>query len=86
MHKLSLIIPCYNEEKTLRQIVERCLSLQSDSLSLELVIVNDCSKDGSDAVARSLVEKYGETVKYFPTKRTWARGGRHSARAFSNTK
>ena len=53
---LSLIIPCYNEEKTLTGIVERCLSLSSDSLKLELIIVNDCSTDGSDTVARSLVE------------------------------
>ena len=71
---LSLIIPCYNEEKTLAGIVERCLSLASEELSLELVIVNDCSKDGSDAVARSLVEKYPDTVRYFSHEKNMGKG------------
>ena len=52
--KLSLIIPCYNEEKTLRQIVERVLQLRKDWLSLELLIVDDCSKDSSLQVAQQL--------------------------------
>ncbi len=74
MHKLSLIIPCYNEEKTLADIVERCLSLISDKLSLELVIVNDCSTDGSDSAARSLIEKYPDTVKYFYHEKNMGKG------------
>ena len=79
-HILSLIIPCYNEEKTLAGIVERCLSLiipagtQTSSLGLELVIVNDCSTDSSDAVARSLVEKYPGTVKYFAHEKNMGKG------------
>ena len=52
--KLSLIIPCYNEEKTLRAIVERVLELRKDWLELELVIVDDCSKDASWNVAQDL--------------------------------
>ena len=71
---LSLIIPCYNEEKTLTGIVERCLSLSSDSLKLELIIVNDCSTDGSDTVARSLVEKYPDIVKYFAHEKNMGKG------------
>ena len=30
--KLSLIITCYNEEKTIRSIVERVMSLRKDEL------------------------------------------------------
>ncbi|MBO7484676.1 MAG: bifunctional glycosyltransferase family 2/GtrA family protein [Spirochaetaceae bacterium] len=74
MHKLSLIIPCYNEEKTLANIVERCLSLISDTLSLELVIVNDCSTDNSDAAARNLVQQYSDTVKYFSHEKNMGKG------------
>ena len=58
--KLSLIIPCYNEEKTLRQIVERVLQLRKDWLGLELVIVDDCSKDASWQVAQQLKNEYTE--------------------------
>ncbi|MBR4823297.1 MAG: glycosyltransferase, partial [Spirochaetaceae bacterium] len=51
---LSLIIPCYNEEKTLANIVERCIQLipppptpqlcstSNEPIRLELIIVNDC--------------------------------------------
>ena len=58
--KLSLIIPCYNEEKTLRAIVERVLELRKDWLELELVIVDDCSKDASWNVAQELKKQYPE--------------------------
>ena len=58
--KLSLIIPCYNEEKTLRRIVERVLALASDELALELVIVDDCSKDRSYEVACALQKEHPE--------------------------
>ena len=58
--KMSLIIPCYNEEKTLRGIVERVLQLRRDWLELELVIVDDCSKDGSWKVAQELKSGYPE--------------------------
>ena len=39
--KLSLIVPCYNEEQTLAGIVDRILTLQSADLALEIVIVDD---------------------------------------------
>jgi glycosyltransferase involved in cell wall biosynthesis len=41
---LGVVIPVYNEEKTLHLIVERVLARPEVA---ELVIVNDCSKDGT---------------------------------------
>ena len=58
--KLSLVIPCYNEEKTLEPIVERVLALRRDWLELELVIVDDCSRDASWDTARHLQAKHPE--------------------------
>ena len=43
--KLSLIVPCYNEESTLAEIVGHILKLEDENISLELVIVDDCSSD-----------------------------------------
>ena len=85
MRTLSLIIPCYNEGKTLAGIVERCLSLVTTPLTsagaqltsglrLELVIVNDCSTDGSDAVARSLAGKHPGAVKYVAHEKNMGKG------------
>jgi dolichol-phosphate mannosyltransferase len=55
---LSLVIPCYNEERTLAACVERVVSLSGDDLNLEIVIVDDCSRDKSVSIARGLIEKY----------------------------
>jgi len=43
--ELSVIIPCYNEVKTLRRILEATRA--SGIESQELIVVDDCSKDGS---------------------------------------
>lgn len=53
--KLSVIIPCYNEEKTLQACVEGLLAIKDDTLNLELIVVDDCSRDKSVEVANSLV-------------------------------
>lgn len=55
---LSLVMPCYNEEKTLEECVRKCLRLNKGEVRLELIIVDDCSTDGSLALAKSLAMKY----------------------------
>lgn len=57
---LSLVIPCYNEEATLRPCVQRCMALKEHGIRLELVIVDDCSTDGSVRVAEELAAEYPE--------------------------
>jgi len=42
--KLSVVMPIYNEQATLRQVVERVLSVP---LEIELICVDDGSRDGS---------------------------------------
>lgn len=49
--RLTVVMPAYNEEATLRAIVERVLERPEPS---ELVIVDDCSKDGTREIMRSL--------------------------------
>ena len=58
--KLSLIIPCYNEERTLANCIERVLEIATSELELELIIVDDCSKDNSLVVARELAKHHPE--------------------------
>ena len=49
--KLSIVIPCFNEEKTLKKCVERVLKISSEFLNLEIIIIDDCSTDGSLSIA-----------------------------------
>jgi glycosyltransferase involved in cell wall biosynthesis len=46
--KLSVIIPCYNEEKTLKIIIERVLKFKE--LEKEIIIIDDCSTDNSKLI------------------------------------
>lgn len=59
---LSLVIPCYNEERTLEACVQRVLALGSDELKLQIIIVDDCSRDNSLAIARALEAAHPEIV------------------------
>jgi len=62
---LSLVVPCYNEATTLASIVDELLRLQSSSLRVEVVIVDDCSTDGSRDVARGIAEARKEVKLCF---------------------
>lgn len=52
--KLSIVIPCYNEARTIRSIVDAVRAAPlPPGLEREIVIVNDCSRDGTADVLRS---------------------------------
>lgn len=58
--KLSIVVPCYNEAPTLAGCVSRVLAIQDETLSLEVIVVDDCSGDGSLAIAEGLAMKHPE--------------------------
>lgn len=51
---LSVVVPCFNEQDTLSKVVASVVSLASDDLGVEVVIVDDCSRDSSLRVAEEL--------------------------------
>ncbi len=44
--KLSVIVPCYNEIKYIREIISR-IKLKNHSMNIEIIVVDDNSLDGS---------------------------------------
>lgn len=52
--KVSIIIPCFNEEATLRPLVERVLAAPTNGHSKEILIVDDRSTDSSREIAEQL--------------------------------
>ncbi len=51
--KLSVVIPCYNEIRTIEQVVRRVLDVDLE-VEREIIVVDDCSKDGTRELLNSL--------------------------------
>ena len=60
--KLSIIIPCYNEENTIKVTVEKVLKFSL--YDKEIIIVDDCSTDQSRKIIKNLAEDTS-IIKYF---------------------
>lgn len=77
---LSVVIPAYNEEKTLENIIYRVMELSD---LLEIIIVDDCSSDRTGEIGQGLAQKY-PLIKYIKQVRN---GGKTEAlkRGFAAT-
>lgn len=73
---ISIIIPCYNSEKT----IERCIrSVLEQSYKIwELIIVDDGSTDSSSIIIRKFA-KEDSRIKYFYQKNTGVSNARNKA-------
>lgn len=49
--RLSVVVPVYNEERTLRAIVDR---IRAVPVRKEIILVNDCSRDGTSSILAEL--------------------------------
>jgi len=68
--KLSVVMPVYNEETTLRYVVERVLSV---GLDVELLCVDDGSSDGSRQILSDL-EQHRREIRVFLQPRNMGKG------------
>ena len=64
---LSIVIPVYNEEKTIVDILDKALSVTLiDELSKEIIMVNDCSSDNSvDIIEKYIADHSEEKMNLF---------------------
>jgi glycosyltransferase involved in cell wall biosynthesis len=64
---LSVVMPCFDEEETIREIVTRVLA---QPCVHELIVVDDCSRDGTRAALRDLTASHPRLrVEYQPENR-----------------
>ena len=65
--KLSIVIPVYNEEKTIHIILDKILEVNLiGDFQKELILVNDCSLDNSKGAIERYREAHPEVdIKYF---------------------
>lgn len=75
---LSVVIPVYNGAATIAPLVERTIATLRPNLeSLEVVLVNDGSRDETDGVIRNLIKgRHGSLIKYVNLARNF---GEHNA-------
>lgn len=66
--KLSVIIPCYNEAKTLGLIVNEVLAVDLGPTKKEIIIIDDKSQDDSPNVIKRLQKKHDEIKGIFQPK------------------
>jgi glycosyltransferase involved in cell wall biosynthesis len=65
--KLSIVIPAYNEARTIHLILNRVLEVQLiNGLKKEIILVNDCSKDATEEVLMKYIQEHPEAnIQYF---------------------
>lgn len=56
--KLSIVIPVYNEQKTIRELLRRINRVSLEGLEKEIIIVDDCSKDATPRLLRELKDSH----------------------------
>lgn len=77
MPKVSVIVPIYNVEKYLRKCIE---TLVSQTLQdIQIILVNDGSKDNSIQIIKEFLEKYPQKIVYLEKEN----GGLSDARNFA---
>jgi glycosyltransferase involved in cell wall biosynthesis len=54
LRTLSVVIPAYNEEDTIAEVVDRVANAEIGDLDLEILVVDDGSRDGTRAVVEAL--------------------------------
>src|SRR5437660_12507960 len=65
--KVSIVIPCYNEKNTIEKIVEAVRSAPIENK--EIIIVDDCSGDGTGAVLKEKISQMVDWIIYHPVNR-----------------
>jgi len=60
--RLSVVIPCYNEEKTIRTIVDAVRASPYDEK--EIIIVDDCSRDNTRQILRDEIAPLVDQILY----------------------
>jgi glycosyltransferase involved in cell wall biosynthesis len=59
--RLSIVIPCYNEERTVHLILDKVSHVELKSgIQKEIIIVNDCSTDNTKGALENYVQKHPE--------------------------
>ena len=82
---LSIVLPCYNEEKEIGPYIENILKTDYPGLK-KIIIVDDWSQDNSYEIIKKYAKKYAQIEAYrIPKKSGRAAGPKNYGLKFANT-
>ena len=58
INSVSILIPCFNEEKTIKKVIDKVLNVDLGNISREIIIINDGSTDQT----KTLLENYKDIL------------------------
>ena len=76
MKKLSIIVPVFNEAKTIHLLLDKVKSVQlTNAISKEIIIVNDCSTDDTKQVIEAYISKNAAlNIQFFSHEKNKGKG------------
>ena len=76
VHTLSIIIPAYNEEKTIAKLLQRVLDADlGTGIERELIVVNDCSTDSTEQIVEDFIARHADApIVYLKHERKYGKG------------
>lgn len=67
-YKISVIIPCYNAESTLKRCIDSVINQSFGFENIELILYDDASTDSTKDIIKNYAEKYGNIVPIYSTE------------------
>jgi len=76
MKKLSIIISAYNEEKVIREVLDKVSAVRLiNGVEKEVILVDDCSKDNTPRLAQSYISTHpGIGIKFLQHRENKGKG------------
>ena len=59
---ITVIIPCYNENRTISKIINKILSLKN--INLQIIVIDDCSTDGTREILKNEISGRVDKIIY----------------------
>ena len=62
--KLSIVMPVYNEKDLILDVLKKVNEIKIDGVDIEIIVVDDCSTDGTREILKEEASKYANKVLY----------------------
>ena len=72
INSVSILIPCFNEERTIKKVLDKVIKVNLGNISKEIIIIND----GSTDLTRKLLESYihEKNIKQIHHEKNYGKG------------